>query len=54
MEKQDEARLRLLAHVYSNHVAHFTTGMRIGDDILTPHLACQLLLIETVWLTMFY
>jgi hypothetical protein len=28
--KQDEARLRLFANIYSNQVAHLTTGMRIG------------------------
>ena len=27
---QDEARLRLFANIYSNQVAHLTTGMRIG------------------------
>ena len=32
---QDEARLRLLAHIYSNQVAHLTTGMRIGAGSFT-------------------
>lgn len=27
---RDSARLQLLAHVYSAHVTHLTTGMRIG------------------------
>lgn len=31
---QDEARLRLLAHIYSNQVAHLTTGMRVGAKTL--------------------
>jgi hypothetical protein len=31
---QDEARLRLFANIYSNQVAHLTTGMRIGRRLL--------------------
>ncbi len=27
---REDARLRLLAHVYALHVTHLTTGMRIG------------------------
>ena len=29
-EAKEDARLRLLAHVYALHVTHLTTGMRIG------------------------
>jgi len=29
-ESKEDARLRLLAHVYALHVTHLTTGMRIG------------------------
>lgn len=32
---QDEARLRLFANIYSNQVAHLTTGMRIGRQPLS-------------------
>ena len=30
---REDARLRLLAHVYALHVTHLTTGMRIGAYI---------------------
>lgn len=37
-QMQDEARLRLFAHIYSNQVAHLTTGMRIGGYLICLHL----------------
>ena len=34
-EAKEDARLRLLAHVYALHVTHLTTGMRIGARSIT-------------------
>ena len=36
---KEDARLRLLAHVYALHVTHLTTGMRIGAHLLLQRKA---------------
>ena len=45
-ESKEDARLRLLAHVYALHVTHLTTGMRIGTlsavpPVLNVHACCR-------------
>lgn len=40
-EAKEDARLRLLAHVYALHVTHLTTGMRIGARSITVPSDCM-------------
>eukprot|EP00246_Nothoceros_aenigmaticus_P013927 TRINITY_DN505_c0_g1_i2.p1 TRINITY_DN505_c0_g1~~TRINITY_DN505_c0_g1_i2.p1 ORF type:complete len:278 (+),score=45.83 TRINITY_DN505_c0_g1_i2:302-1135(+) len=41
-EEGKEACLRLLAHVFSVHIAHLTTGMRVGSKVLEDLVSIRL------------